>query len=105
MAGEFVLNTPVVRAFVADVQAAIADAPAPAAAAEAIRPRFAALLADPDWLPVEYQAAAPTGRLLCPDSADGRHPSRPDDVAGAVGLDPPAHQRHRLRLAPCLRRR
>ena len=63
MAGEFVLNTPVVRAFVADVQAAIADAPAPAAAAEAIRPRFAALLADPDWLPVEYQAAAPEGGM------------------------------------------
>ena len=59
MAGEFVLNTPVVRAFVADVQTAIAEASAPADACEAIRPRFAALLGDPGWLPSEYQAASP----------------------------------------------
>jgi 3-mercaptopropionate dioxygenase len=59
MAGEFVLSTPVVRAFVADVQAAIADASAPAEACEAIRPRFAALLGDSGWLPSEYQSASP----------------------------------------------
>jgi 3-mercaptopropionate dioxygenase len=59
MGGELVLDTPVVRAFVADVEAAIAGASSPEEACEAIRPRFAELLADPDWLPVEYQAAAP----------------------------------------------
>jgi 3-mercaptopropionate dioxygenase len=56
---ELVLDTPVVRAFVADVERAIASAASPAAACEAIRPRFAELLADPDWLPAEYQAPAP----------------------------------------------
>jgi 3-mercaptopropionate dioxygenase len=58
-ADEFVLDTPVVRQFVADVQAAISTAASPQAAIEAIRPGFAALLADPDWLPDEYRAAAP----------------------------------------------
>ena len=56
---EFVLGTPTVRAFVADVQESIARAASPAQACEAIRPRFAQLLADPDWLPARYQAAAP----------------------------------------------
>jgi predicted metal-dependent enzyme (double-stranded beta helix superfamily) len=56
---EFVLDTPVVRTFVAHVQGAIAAAAKPEAACEAIRPQFAALLADPGWLPVEYTAAAP----------------------------------------------
>jgi predicted metal-dependent enzyme (double-stranded beta helix superfamily) len=59
MSEEFVLGTAVVRAFVADVQATIAAASSPEQACEALRPRFAELLADPDWLPVEYQAAAP----------------------------------------------
>ena len=56
---EFVLDTPIVRAFVADVQETIARSASPAQACEAIRPRFAQLLADPDWLPAHYQAAAP----------------------------------------------
>jgi 3-mercaptopropionate dioxygenase len=56
---EFVLDTPVVRAFVADVERAIAGASSPADACDTIRPRFAELLADPDWLPERYQAAAP----------------------------------------------
>jgi 3-mercaptopropionate dioxygenase len=55
---EFVLDTPVVRAFVADVRAAIECAVSPAEACEAIRPRFAGLLADPQWLPARYQEAA-----------------------------------------------
>ena len=59
MSGEFVLDTAVVRSFVADVQATIAAATSPEQACEALRPRFAELLADPDWLPAEYQAAAP----------------------------------------------
>jgi predicted metal-dependent enzyme (double-stranded beta helix superfamily) len=56
---EFVLDTPVVRAFVADVRSTIAGAGSPAQACDAIRPRFAELLADRDWLPAEYQAAVP----------------------------------------------
>ena len=59
MADEFVLDTPVVRALVADVQAGIAGAASPTDACEAIRPRFAELLADPDWLAPEYRVAAP----------------------------------------------
>ena len=47
------------RAFVADVRTAIAGAETAAAACAAIRPRFAELLADPDWLPAEYQEPAP----------------------------------------------
>jgi predicted metal-dependent enzyme (double-stranded beta helix superfamily) len=56
---ELVLDTPVVREFVASVQAEIAAASSPAEACDRIRPRFAELLADPDWLPPEYQADAP----------------------------------------------
>jgi 3-mercaptopropionate dioxygenase len=56
---EFVLDTPVVRAFISGVQEAIAAESSPAAACETIRPRFAELLSDGDWLPAEYQAAAP----------------------------------------------
>ena len=59
MSIQFVLDTPVVRAFVEHVRAAIASAASPEEACEAIRPRFAELLADHDWLPAEYQAAAP----------------------------------------------
>jgi predicted metal-dependent enzyme (double-stranded beta helix superfamily) len=56
---EFILDTPVVRRFVADVQDAIRAAATPEAACEAIRPSFAQLLADSDWLPDTYQAATP----------------------------------------------
>jgi 3-mercaptopropionate dioxygenase len=56
---QFVLDTPPVRSFVADIRSTIAAAASPEEACEAIRPRFAELLADPDWLPAEYQAAAP----------------------------------------------
>ena len=59
MKAEFVLDTPVVRSFVADVEAAIAGAASPEAACEAIRPCFSELLADPDWLPDDYRADAP----------------------------------------------
>ena len=58
MSAEFVLDTPVVREFVAGVQATIAGAFSPEEACEAIKPGFAGLLADPDWLPAEYQARA-----------------------------------------------
>ena len=56
---EFVLDTATVRAFVSDVRATISAASSPERACEMLRPRFAELLADPDWLPAEYQAAAP----------------------------------------------
>jgi predicted metal-dependent enzyme (double-stranded beta helix superfamily) len=54
-----VLDTPVVRSFVADVREAIAAARSPAAACDAILPRFAALLADDGWLPGRYRESAP----------------------------------------------
>jgi 3-mercaptopropionate dioxygenase len=56
---EFILDTPVVREFVAEVRTAIAGAASPEAACEAIRPRFAALLEDPAWLPERFQAGDP----------------------------------------------
>jgi 3-mercaptopropionate dioxygenase len=58
-ADEYVLDTPTVRGFIADVRAAIAAAPSPEAACDAIRPRFAQLLADADWLAPEYRRDAP----------------------------------------------
>ena len=78
MGSEYILDTDVVRAFVADVRKAIAGATSPEAACEVIRPRFAELLADPDWLPAEYQADAPEsgmgggiGQWLLYHAADG----------------------------------
>jgi predicted metal-dependent enzyme (double-stranded beta helix superfamily) len=59
MTEEFVLDSPAVRSFVADVRATIGAATSPEQACEALRPRFADLLADPDWLPAQYRAAAP----------------------------------------------
>jgi predicted metal-dependent enzyme (double-stranded beta helix superfamily) len=56
---EYLLDTPVVRDFVAGVRAAIEDAGSPAQACEAIRPSFVALLADPAWLPERFQEGDP----------------------------------------------
>jgi predicted metal-dependent enzyme (double-stranded beta helix superfamily) len=56
---EYVLDSAVVRGFVGEVRTAVETSGSPAAAIEAIRPRFAELLADPNWLPDVYQAAAP----------------------------------------------
>src|SRR5436190_14918917 len=58
-ADEYVLDNPTVRSFVDSVLAVIADAESPADAVERIRPTFAELLADPDWLPATYQEPAP----------------------------------------------
>jgi predicted metal-dependent enzyme (double-stranded beta helix superfamily) len=55
---QFILDTPVMRDFIAAVDAARNSAPSVAAAIEEIRPHFAALLADPNWLPPEYQEMA-----------------------------------------------
>ena len=53
-------STPLsVRDFVAGVRAAIEDAGSPAQACDAIRPAFAELLADPDWLPERFQEGDP----------------------------------------------
>jgi predicted metal-dependent enzyme (double-stranded beta helix superfamily) len=75
---EFILDTPAVRGFVADVQATIAAAASPVEACEAIRPRFAELLADRAWLPAEYQEPAPEsgmgggiGQWLLHHASDG----------------------------------
>jgi predicted metal-dependent enzyme (double-stranded beta helix superfamily) len=59
MSDEFVLDTAVVRTFVSGVQSAIGAAASPQAACDAIRPSFRQLLADPEWLPEEFRAAAP----------------------------------------------
>jgi predicted metal-dependent enzyme (double-stranded beta helix superfamily) len=58
-AEEFVLDTPTVRGFVSGVHAAIEGAAEPAEAIESIRPGFARLLADPDWLPEQYREGVP----------------------------------------------
>jgi predicted metal-dependent enzyme (double-stranded beta helix superfamily) len=59
MSDEYVLDTTVLREFIAGVRVAIAGADSPAAACDAIRPAFADLLADPDWLPDEFAEAVP----------------------------------------------
>jgi 3-mercaptopropionate dioxygenase len=59
----FIFDSPDVRTFVATVERAISAAESPRAACEAIRPRFAELLADDDWLPEPFQAAAPVGGM------------------------------------------
>jgi 3-mercaptopropionate dioxygenase len=59
MPDEYLLDTPIVRDFIRDVRAAIEVAPSPAAACDAIRPRFGALLADDDWLPPRFQEPSP----------------------------------------------
>jgi 3-mercaptopropionate dioxygenase len=58
-ADEYVLDTPTVRKFLATVRQSIAAARSPEEACAGIRPRFAELLADPDWLPDEYRESAP----------------------------------------------
>jgi predicted metal-dependent enzyme (double-stranded beta helix superfamily) len=63
MGDEYLLDTPVVRAFVADVRARIAAAGSPAAACEAIRPGFAALLDDPGWLPSRFAQPNPASGM------------------------------------------
>ncbi len=56
---EFVLDTATVRTFVGDVRRAIEASRGPEDAIDAIRPRFAELLADQEWLPDEYAAPVP----------------------------------------------
>jgi 3-mercaptopropionate dioxygenase len=58
-ADEYVLDTPRVREFIEDVRTAFTQADLPSQAIAAIRPGFAELLADPDWLPRAFQEPAP----------------------------------------------
>ena len=60
---EYLLDTPAVRQFIADVRAAIAAADGPAGAIAAIRPRFASLLHDDAWLPAAFQAPDATSGM------------------------------------------
>jgi predicted metal-dependent enzyme (double-stranded beta helix superfamily) len=59
VADEYLHDSTTVRAFVASVRAAIGGSNSPQEACEAIRPRFAELLADGGWLPDDFQAPAP----------------------------------------------
>ena len=59
MSDEYLLDTPVVRAFVAGVREDIGRAASAAEACDAIRPRFAELLDDPGWLPRRFQKPSP----------------------------------------------
>src|SRR6478672_2331217 len=59
VADEFVLDTPVVRRFVADVRASIERSTSPGHACELIRPTFASLLGADGWLPPAFQAPVP----------------------------------------------
>jgi predicted metal-dependent enzyme (double-stranded beta helix superfamily) len=56
---EYVLDIPVVRSFISEAAVAITAASSPAGACDAIRPEFAALLADPHWLPEAFRESAP----------------------------------------------
>ena len=60
---EYVLDTPRVRDFVADVRAVIARAGSPLESVEALEPLFTELLADETWLPAEFQAPAPASGM------------------------------------------
>jgi predicted metal-dependent enzyme (double-stranded beta helix superfamily) len=59
MDDQYILDTDAVRGLIADFQAIVAGADSPQAACDAVRPRFAALLADDDWLPERYREPAP----------------------------------------------
>jgi predicted metal-dependent enzyme (double-stranded beta helix superfamily) len=75
---EYLLDTAVVRKFVTAVRASIGAASSPQDACAAIRPRFAELLADQDWLPAEFRESVPEsgmgggiGQWLLFRAADG----------------------------------
>ncbi|WP_119067377.1 hypothetical protein [Rubrobacter indicoceani] len=56
---EYLLDTPVVRDFIAGVRGEMAAAESPAAAIGRIKPAFARLLEDKAWLPQEFRSPAP----------------------------------------------
>jgi len=58
-ADQYVLDNDAVRGLIETARSAIATATSPEAACDAIRPHFARLLADEEWLPKAYQQDAP----------------------------------------------
>ena len=75
---EFILDTAVIRTFVGRVRETIAASDSPEEACKRIRPRFAELLGDADWLPSAYQSDVPDsgmgggiGQWLLYRAADG----------------------------------
>ena len=58
-----------------------------------------------DPIALRERRALRARRLLRAAAARRRHPPRPHHLGADLGLDPPAHERHRLRLAARLRRR
>jgi len=56
---EYVLDTPVIREFIALTRPEIARAATPEDACKRLRPAFATLLENRAWLPLEYQRDAP----------------------------------------------
>jgi predicted metal-dependent enzyme (double-stranded beta helix superfamily) len=59
---EYILDTPTVRQFIGHVRAALASAP-PHTALDMLRPAFADLLANQEWLPLAYQQPAIAGGM------------------------------------------
>src|SRR5207237_10346416 len=56
---EFLVDSPLVRTFVAETLEVISRQPEPAAACELIRPRFAELLEADGWLPASFHEPNP----------------------------------------------
>ena len=56
---QYILDTRPVRDLIAHTRSVVAEAASPEEACDQIRPHFARLLADANWLPAEYQADAP----------------------------------------------
>ena len=59
MESDYTLDTPRVRRFISDVREIIGEAGSPAEACDRIRPLFAELMRDDEWLPQEFQEPAP----------------------------------------------
>jgi 3-mercaptopropionate dioxygenase len=85
MSDDYVLDTPVVREFVAGVQAAIATAGSPEAACDAIRPTFARLLDDPDWLPQQYREPVADLSGSAAGQSPPARPTEPSGMGGGIG--------------------
>jgi predicted metal-dependent enzyme (double-stranded beta helix superfamily) len=62
-ADEYLLDDGTLRAFVATARDRIERAGSPEDACDAVRPDFARLLADPDWLPAQYRHEAPASGM------------------------------------------
>lgn len=60
---EFMLETPGLRAFVEEIKEIRARLTSPEEVIDAIRPHFAALLADQSWLPEQYQETSPSSGM------------------------------------------